>query len=75
MASGILKWGGLVGALALVASAVLRASGLNDLANALSSLGGILGSDVPAGDIAAAVLSGASVVKKFWLEYQRIKSI
>lgn len=71
----ILKWGGLAGSLLLVASAVLDALGQSEAANALRSLGGIFGSSVPAGEISGAVLAGASVLKKLYLEYQRVKGL
>jgi hypothetical protein len=68
----LLKWGGLVGALALVAGSVLEVAGLSEAAAALKTLGGLFGSTVPAGDIAAAVLSGSSVIKKLWAEFKRL---
>lgn len=71
----ILKWGGLAGSILLVASAVLETLGQSEAANALKGLGGLFGSSVPAGEITGAVLAGASVLKKLYIEYKRVKGV
>lgn len=71
----ILKWGGLAGSILLVASAVLDALGQTEAASALKGLGGLFGSSVPAGEITGAVLAGASVLKKLYIEYKRVKGV
>lgn len=71
----ILKWGGLAGSILLVTAAVLDAFGLTEAANGLRTLGNLFGPAVPAGEISGAVLAGASVLKKLYLEYKRVTAL
>lgn len=73
--SGLLKWGPLVGSAALVAAAVLEATGQAGLAAAIRTLGGLLGSSIPVGEIGAAVLAGTGVIRKLIAEYKRISAL
>lgn len=73
--AGLIKWGGLAGSVLLVAAAVLDAAGQSEAANGLRTLGGLLGANVPAGEVTSAVLAGASVAKKLWAEYQKVRTV
>lgn len=62
--SFIKRWGPVAGSVALVGSVVARIFGHADVANSLSSVGGLLGTDLPLGDLVAAAAVTTGVVLK-----------
>lgn len=79
MKEGLRRWAPLAGVVVLVAIVVLRLLGMNDLAQTLEQLGGVVGltgdSPVGLGELAAAAAALTGVLIKIRNEWRKARSL